>query len=396
MAQNNLLIMDDDLDVSTFFRDVAESLGYQVRVLNDSAYFIETVEKFKPGLIILDLQMPKHDGIELLRRLGERGSDAKIFIGSGVDPRVLKTAEQLGRTLGLKIAGTFIKPIEAKALKAMLRAHRQEERVLSADELSNAIETGEIVVHYLPKVTRHADGRWLVDGVEALVRWRHPQHGLISPGEFLPMAEQSGLIVHLTDYVFRAAMEQARVWFSKGLYVELGLNLSANFLSDLEFPDRLVALIREKGLDPSMVMLELSETSSLVDPELAMDILARLRVKRVNLCLDDFGVGHSSLTHLYRMPFSEVKIDNAFINDMRTSEDARHTVEGLTFLAHKLNMQLCAEGVEDEEMFRILEEIGCDRIQGHYIGPALPARELVAIAESWNARYPEAGQTESA
>lgn len=396
MARNKLLIVDDDLDVSAFFREVAESLGFTVRVLNESACFVETVDQFRPELIVLDLQMPKHDGIELLRQLGARGCDARIFIASGFDSRVLRTVEQLGRTLGLTIAGSFCKPIELKALKALLGAHHHEERVLTHEELGFAIDSGQLVVHYLPKVTRKDDGRWLVDGVEALVRWQHEQHGLIYPGEFLPLAEETGLIVGLTDYVFRAAMDQTRFWLANGLYVELGLNLSANFLCDLEFPDRLVSLIKEKGLDPSMITLELTETSALVDPELAMDILARLCVKRVNLCLDDFGVGHSSLTHLYRMPFTQVKLDNAFIRDMASSADARHTVEGLVYLIHKLDMLACAEGVEDEASFRMLEEIGCDQIQGHHVGPALPARELQQVAANWNARYPDPAQPETA
>lgn len=396
MSGNRLLIMDDDLDVSTFFRDVAESLGYEVRVLNDAAYFAKTVADIEPDLILLDLQLPKHDGIELLRGLAEAKCRSRIFIASGLETRILKTAEQLGKSLGLSIAGSFCKPIELKALKALLQAHRHEERVLSVDDLRYAIDAGQLVVHYLPKATHKGQGRWIVDGVEALVRWQHEEHGLIYPNEFLPLAEESGLIVGLTDYVFRAAMDQARVWFSQGIYFELGLNLSANFLADLEFPDRLVALIREKGLDPGMLTLELTETSSMHDPDLALAILARLRVQRVKLCLDDFGVGQASLTHLYKMPFNEVKLDNAFIRDMQASEEARHTVEGLIFLIQKLNMHACAEGVEDESTFQFLQSIGCDQIQGHYIGPALPARELIRVATNWNARYPETGQSETA
>jgi EAL domain-containing protein (putative c-di-GMP-specific phosphodiesterase class I)/ActR/RegA family two-component response regulator len=396
MSRNTLLIMDDDLDISAFFRDVAESLGFNVRVLNDSAYFIDTVANLEPELIILDLQLPNQDGIELLRRLGEHGSDARIFIASGLDARVLKTAEQLGKTLGLDIAGTFCKPIELDALKALLGPYSGEGRVLTAEELAYGIEDGQLLVHYLPKITHKGARRWIVDGVEALVRWRHEDYGLIYPNDFLPLAEQSGLIVNLTDYVFRAAMDQARLWFSKGLYLELGLNLSANFLGDLEFPDRFVALIREKGLDPSMVTLELTETSAFADPELAMDILARLRVKGVNICLDDFGVGYSSLTHLYRMPFNAVKLDNAFIRDMRNSDAARHTVEGLIYLAHKLDMLACAEGIEDEATFHALEAMGCDQMQGHLIGPALPARELQLVSENWNARFPDSNLSESA
>jgi EAL domain-containing protein (putative c-di-GMP-specific phosphodiesterase class I) len=158
----------------------------------------------------------------------------------------------------------------------------------------------------------------------------------------------------------------------------------------------MVALIKEKQLDCSMISLELTETSALVDPELGLDILARLRVKHMNVCLDDFGVGHSSLTHLYRMPFNELKLDNAFISDMRTNEDARQIVEGLIYLAHKLKMRVCAEGVEDEATFRMLEAMGCDKMQGHHFGPALPAREIQQLVANWNARFPDSDVSETA
>jgi len=176
----------------------------------------------------------------------------------------------------------------------------------------------------------------------------------------------------------------------------LGLNLSAEFLTDLEFPDRLFSLIREKQLDYSMISLELTETSAYVDSELTMDILTRLRVKHINVCLDDFGVGHSSFTHLYRMPFNEMKLDNAFVNDMRSSEAAHRTVEGLIYLAHKLDMLICAEGVEDEATFRALEAMHCDKMQGYHFGPALPAQELESLARNWNARLPDPEVSQSA
>src|SRR5690606_748411 len=146
-----------------------------------------------------------------------------------------------------------------------------------------------------------------------------------------------------TDFVFRTAMEQTRIWLTKGLHMEMSLNLATHFLADLEFPDRLLALIAEHGLDPAMITLELKETASVKDADVTLDILTRLRVKNVNVCLDDFGTGASSLTHLYRMPFSEVKLDNTFTEDMRSRSDGRAFVEGLVYLAHKLKLKVCAE-----------------------------------------------------
>jgi EAL domain-containing protein (putative c-di-GMP-specific phosphodiesterase class I) len=300
---------------------------------------------------------------------------------------VLTTASELGMSMGVDIAGSFCKPIALHELEVLLVKQKSLTKVLTANQLRQALDNGQLVVHYLPKATFKGPGRWIIEGAEALVRWEHPEYGLLYPRDFIGIAQESGLITELTDFVFRSSMEQARVWFASGLYMELGVNLSAEFLGDLQFPDRLLTLIRENNLDPSMITLELTETTAMQDPSVTLDILARLRVKNISLCLDDFGTGASSLTHLYRMPFSEVKLDNQFMHDMRVREDARALVEGLIYLAHKLKMRACAEGVEDEATLRLLESMQCDKVQGHYIGAAVRAKDLQAVVENWNGRF---------
>jgi EAL domain-containing protein (putative c-di-GMP-specific phosphodiesterase class I) len=312
----------------------------------------------------------------------------QVLIASGLDSRVLTTASELGTSMGVNIAGAFCKPIALDELEVLLIRLKSQKKVITISQLQQAIDQGQLVVHYLPTATFKGPGRWIIEGAEALVRWEHPEYGLLYPKDFIALAEESGLISQVTDFVFRASMEQAHVWFTNGLYMELGVNLSAQFLGDLRFPDRLLTLIRENNLDPSMLTLELTETTAMQDPAVALDILARLRVKNINLCLDDFGTGASSLTHLYRMPFSEVKIDNQFTNDMRLREDARSLVEGLIYLAHKLKIRACAEGVEDESTLQMLESMRCDKAQGHLIGAAVRAKDLVASVERWNSRFP--------
>ena len=387
MSQNRLLVMDDDPDVGAFFGQVGEDLGFDVKVLADPMQFAAVVAEFLPTVILLDLQMPGRDGIELLRELSALGCRPKVLIASGLDSRVLTTASELGLSMGVDIAGSFCKPIALDELEVLLIRLKSQEKVVTVNHLRQALDNGQLVVHYLPKATFKSTGRWIIEGAEALVRWEHPEYGLLYPKDFIGIAESSGLITELTDFVFRASMEQARVWFANGLYMELGVNLSAAFLGDLEFPDRLLTLIRENNLDPSMITLELTETTAMHDPAVTLDILARLRVKNINLCLDDFGTGASSLTHLYRMPFSEVKLDNQFMSDMRMREDARALVEGLIYLAHKLKMRACAEGVEDEATLRLLETMHCDKVQGHHVGAAVRAKDLEKVVQSWNGRF---------
>ena len=387
MNENRLLVVDDDSEVGAFFGQVGEDLGFETKVMLDPGQFAQTVLDFSPTVILLDLQMPGRDGIELLRELSTLGRSPKVLIASGLDSRVLTTASELGISMGVDVAGAFCKPIALDELEVLLIRLKSQKKVVTAAGLRQAINDGQLVVHYLPKATFKGPGRWIIEGAEALVRWEHPEYGLLYPRDFIGIAEESGLITEVTDFVFRASMEQARVWFANGLYMELGVNLSAQFLGDLGFPDRLLTLIRENNLDPSMITIELMETASMQDPAVALDILARLRVKNINLCLDDFGTGQSSLTHLYRMPFSEVKLDNQFTNDMRLREDARALVEGLIYLTHKLKMRACAEGVEDEGTLQLLEQMHCDKVQGHVIGAACRAKDLEAIVESWNGRF---------
>lgn len=379
--------MDDDAEVAEVFGQVAEQLGFEVAVLCDPAAFVDEVARFRPHVILLDLQMPGRDGIELLRDLAQSGCTAKIVIASGLDSRVVATAEQHGRALGLAIVGALCKPVTPRELESLLMRHREVDKQVTAEQLEHAIDNAQLVVHYLPKATRKGPGRWIVEGAEALVRWDHEEYGLLYPNDFIELAEESGLITGLTDYVFRAAMEQTRVWFANGLYMELGVNISAQFLSDLEFPDRLLTLIKENNLDPSMITLELNQTSATVDPDAMRAIMARLRVQNVKLCLDDFGSGSSSLTHLYRMPFSEFKLDNAFVADLAGNEDARALVEGLLYLAGKLKMEVCAEGVENEVTLNLLDRLGCHRVQGHYLGSAVRPKALEHLVENWNSRF---------
>jgi EAL domain-containing protein (putative c-di-GMP-specific phosphodiesterase class I)/ActR/RegA family two-component response regulator len=394
VSANRLLVIDDEPDVAAFVAEVAGDLGFVAHALSDPLQFEAELARVNPTVIVLDLQMPGLDGIEVLRMLGEQCSPADVIIASGMDSRVLTTAAQLGRSLELSVPATLAKPIALDQLELVLARLKRKERVLTADALALAIESGQLMVHYQPKVTLKGPGRWVIEGAEALVRWQHDEHGLIYPNEFIPIAEANGLITGVTDAVFRAAMEQARVWTANGLTMELAVNLSAQFLTDLEFPDRLLTLVRENNLDPQLLSLELTEIAAMRDPDVTMDILARLRVKGINLCIDDFGTGYSSLTQLYRMPFSELNIDTSFTAELADSEEARAMVEGLIFLAHKLKMKACAEGVENEKTLDILERMGCDRAQGFFIGEAVAAKKLEALVEKWNSRFMRPALTE--
>jgi EAL domain-containing protein (putative c-di-GMP-specific phosphodiesterase class I) len=385
-SPNKLLVIDDQPDLCEFISEAAHALGFQTCAVTDPDAFRRALQDFQPTVVVLDLQMPGADGIELLRYMGERGSKAQVLVASGMDQRVLSTAEQLGRAQGLDMLGALQKPILLQDLEATLRRCVRHNNPLSSSSLATALDQREINVHYQPKATRMAPGRWIVEGVEALARWQHPELGFVSPVDFIPLAEKSGLIRRLTEQVLETALAQCRAWDALGLRLSVAVNLSPQLLNDLSFPDQVARMAQQVGADPKRIVFEVTESAAMFDPGTTMDVLTRMRVKNFGLSIDDFGTGYSSLKQLYLMPFSELKIDTSFVRDVFAHEDARTMVETMILLAHKLRLTACAEGVESQEILDFLESVGCDRAQGYFIGRPMPGTLLEAAVREWNAR----------
>jgi EAL domain-containing protein (putative c-di-GMP-specific phosphodiesterase class I) len=386
---NRLLVVDDQPDILDFVGQVAEAVGYEIRLANDADEFRDAVRTFRPSLMILDLQMPQTDGIELIRELGAAGTRASILISSGMDQRVLQSAEQLGLSHGLKMVGFLQKPIMLADLEALLAQHLRAPRVPTEDELRRAIDRAQLLVHYQPKCTLR-DGFWTMTAVEGLIRWEHPELGLVYPDSFIPLAEKTGLIAALTDFVLQEGIRQLGAWCTEGLELDLSVNLSPLLVRELDFPDRLSDLMRPRGLDNARLTLEITETAALEDPARTRDILTRLRVKNFGLSLDDFGTGYSSLTQLYRMPFNELKLDKSLGMELHQSSEARTIVRSLVELAHNLGLKVCTEGVETAAALKFLEIAGSDFVQGYHLGRPAAAGAIPALAAG-SARLAAAG-----
>jgi diguanylate cyclase (GGDEF)-like protein len=249
------------------------------------------------------------------------------------------------------------------------------DRLTMLTELRRGIDAGELVLHYQPKAELRSGE---VGGVEALVRWSHPTRGLVPPDEFIPLAQKTGVIVPLTHFVLNEALRQCRTWQLEGLNLCVGVNLSARNLLDVNLPDTVGGLLAKWEVTPSLLELEITESTILADPIRAMHVLSRLSDMGVRLAIDDFGTGYSSLAYLKRLPVDELKIDKSFVQGMERDENDAVIVRSTIDLGRNLGLLVVAEGVETEEAWRRLVSLGCDVAQGYYLSRPVPAAELAA------------------
>jgi diguanylate cyclase (GGDEF)-like protein len=269
----------------------------------------------------------------------------------------------------------------AFAMYAPGRDEHSLRRLAMLSELRNAIARDELTLHYQPKVDVRSDR---TVHAEALVRWQHPVHGILRPDEFIPLAEQSGNIGMITQWVLRRAITDCGAWNAAGLDLTVAVNLSALDLFDAKLPAYVVGLLAESKLSPSKLVLEITESAVMKDPTYAAKILRDLKDRGVALAIDDYGTGYSSLAHLKRLPVDELKIDKSFVTNLghASPQDVlivRSTIE----LGHNMGLTVIAEGVEDAEAWRILKELGCDMAQGYFVSPPLPGVEF----QEWFRRF---------
>ena len=258
-------------------------------------------------------------------------------------------------------------------------------RLALLGELRRAIEQQQLILHYQPKVDTHT-GQML--GVEALVRWQHPEHGLLPPGDFIPLAERTGLIGPLTNYVLDAALRQCRDWRQAGHELSVAVNVSARSLLDLDFPDQVAGLLARWELPVRLLVVEITESTIMADPTHALEILGRLNIMGVQAAIDDFGTGYSSMAHLKTLPVHELKIDRSFVSQMTSNNRDAVIVRSTVDLGRNLGLRVVAEGVEDVVTLRELDVLGCDAIQGYYISRPVPGDDLINWLEQHQAATP--------
>ncbi|MCW9033972.1 MAG: EAL domain-containing response regulator [Alphaproteobacteria bacterium] len=389
-----ILVVDDEPDVCEYVTIVAEGVGFEATSITDGRSFASSYSRHF-DCIVLDLTMPGMDGIELIRFLADNKSSASIILMSGVDSTILHSAEQLAKHHGLNIVGALKKPVSVddleKHLERVPHAHSQIAAPFrktnapivdgpTETELREAIANKQLLLHYQPKINM-SDGS--LAGVEALVRWQHPEKGMIPPIAFIPLAEETGLIEELTTQVTEMAIEQCAEWLRQGERIKVAFNMSAKSLTDLDFPDHVWEAAKERGIDPSLVAVELTETAIVTELNRSLDILTRLRMKGFHLAIDDFGTGYSSMQQLQNLPFDELKIDQSFVKNAANDEEARKIIESTVELGHKLNMEVVVEGIEDKELWDVLRDCGCNQAQGFWMARPMPAGDILKWRDEW-------------
>lgn len=387
-ARPRLLVIDDEVGIRTLVRRIGRQAGFEVQEAGAAVELRAGLQQAQ-DVIALDLAMPDIDGIEVIRELAQAGCKARLILISGFDRRVLDTAARLATGLGLNLKGALSKPFSVTDLLALLRAEQQApggsiaRLEVTAAELRRALDAGELVAHFQPQVD-FADGGWR--GVEALVRWQHPHYGLIQPAEFIPLAQSEEFAIPVTQRVLELALAgYSEMVDTAGYDGALAINIPGSALSDVHFPEHVMARIAARGIAHRHIVFEVTETSLANQPTVAADILARLRIKGFNLSIDDFGTGYSSLESLHRLPFTELKIDMQFVQAAETDGVARAIVENSIELAKQLGMKVIAEGVQTAGQWRWLKARGCHLAQGFLVSRPLSAADLRGWRDAWQA-----------
>ena len=319
------------------------------------------------------LEMPFHvEGIDLAVEVsigvvisGEHGQDAIIL---------LQRADIALDVAKVQTRGVFV-------YDPAFDSHPPSKLALLGD-LRRALEHGELVLHYQPKVSLSTGD---VVGVEAVVRWQHPEHGLVPPDDFIPMAEHTALIGPLTRHVLDTALAQARTWIDAGRPLPIAVNLSARNLLDEHLPDRVAELLAAHDVPAALLELEVTESAIMTDPVRAREMLEQLSALGVRISIDDFGAGYTSLSQLTTLPVSELKIDRSFVMTMTEDPSNAMIVQSVIDLGHNLGVTLVAEGVETEQVLTALAGFGCDVAQGYHLCRPIP----VADFDKWRAERPQ-------
>ena len=374
-----LLLVDDEQPQCLIIAHTVAGLGYATDVAVTLEQAAAHLAANRYDAVVLDLSLAD-EAVDLLHALRSMAAQAAIVLVSRLDDRLRAASLWLASALGLRVAGALSKPIVPASLQAVLRhapavaASDALRHRVTAFELDEALRNQQICAEFQPKISL-ANGR--VTGAEALARW-HRAEGDIPPDLFVPLAERSGLIVPLTFCILRQALAVCRRWRDVHPGCSVAVNFSPLVLADPSLPDAISRLLRENRLGAGALTAEITESTVIGQPLVAMEVLRLLREKGVTLSIDDFGTGQSSLMTLHRLPYAELKIDRSFVSGCDADPQATKIVRATVSMARELGLSVVAEGIETEAEETLLRAAGCDVGQGWRFARAMPEAALRA------------------
>lgn len=386
MAKLELLVVDDS-DVQrqhamTLCRDIGIDA---LRDADNGARALDMLRNQTADVVMVDLEMPVMDGVELIRHIASEQLARAIIILSAKDPILISSVGTMAEADGLAVLGTFNKPLNTDLLVCGLQRLSSlsptaeqvaDSRELTPTDLSHALNTGMITLHYQPKLSSKG---LLLKGVEALARWHDPNRGMISPGQFIPMAERHGLIGRLTRQLLEIALRQKQQWQRRGIRFHVAFNLSPLSLAEPALVDWIVGLTEQYDIAPGDMTLEVTENALLHELASSIQTLARLRLKGFNIAIDDYGSGFANAQQLSRVPATELKLDRSLVHNVAVRPQQRAILENTIELARQLRLITVAEGVENAEDFALLRQSDVELIQGYFLARPMPAAQL----EQW-------------
>jgi EAL domain-containing protein (putative c-di-GMP-specific phosphodiesterase class I) len=388
-ASDLMLILELDPESKAVLVGVAERLGCEHVETDSVENLSEILSVRRPTIAVLAVDRVDTNCLAVLDALAKHEARPMTVLIGSVGPRVLSSARRAAESRGLTIVGVGSRPLDPIAMENLLSPHLEIAPPIQRAELEQAIAEHELMLFYQPKLS--ITGATVeIRGVEALIRWQHPRRGMLQPRHFLNAIDDCGLTAQLTDFVMTEAVRQSSQWRALGVALEIIINLSTHLVQDRGFPDRLAVLLQENDCPPQQVVLDVTESRSVDDQNLLLDVFTRLRILGVGLSLDHFGTGMSSLTELYRMPFSEIKVDHSLIADVPREREARVIVKAIVNLAHSLNLSACAVGVETRQMLEFVRSAGFDTVQGRFFCEPVKAQDIEQIVRSWPTTGPAA------
>jgi PAS domain S-box-containing protein len=388
-----VMVLEDDTLQMEMASIILRNLGVaRIASCTDGSQALAVVRTYKPDLLLCDLTMPGMDGIAFLRQVAEQGFTGSVILLSGADRGVMKAAENLAKAYGLNLLAALNKPLQQDALQLALTRQKQSKpelkqyakvAALSLSELQRGLESDCVEVFFQPKVSV-LNKR--VIGAECLARWRHPERGVLGPATFIPVLEAHGMINALTRIMLEKGARQLGVWLTQGHSLKFAINVSMDNLDQPNLPEEYERIVKAAGVQPEQITLELTESRLMENLTLSLEILTRLRLKGFGLSIDDFGTGFSTMENLKQLPFTELKVDRAFVNGATQDEAARAILGSSIQLGKIFNLNLVAEGVEKQQDWDLIANSGCDEVQGFFIAQPMPAQEFIEWKINWESK----------